>query len=158
MTNTDKKQKIGEVADLFKVSTVTIRNWVNLLGVQYLSPDANRKTGKRFSPGDISTLQKFRSLLLEGVTWKDALSQLPTMPEIVAETPEEIPPGTTTTAIQTLQMLERLQGMLTLQAEQHQETIKAKDEHIETLKAENTRLQAEIDRLKTPWYKRLFTK
>lgn len=151
-------QKIGEIARLFKVSTVTIRNWVNLLGTQYLSPDATRHTGKRFTPGDVSTLRKFHSLLVEGATWNDAISQLPTMPEIVENTTEEQPQGTSQTAIQTLEVLERFQALLKLQHEQHQETLKAKDETIEILKGENLRLQSEIDRLKTPWLKRLFTR
>lgn len=156
---TKKGQTIGEVSEILQVSTVTTRNYVNLLGTRFLSPDATRKTGKKFTPGDISTLKAFRSLLGEGFTWENALSQLPTPPEIVENTPEETEEQaeeTTTTAIQTLEVLERFQALLKMQAEQFTETVKAKDEHIETLKAENKRLQEENAFLKTPWYRKLF--
>lgn len=157
----NEKRTIGETARFFNVTTVTIRNWVSLLGETYLSPSATRKTGKRFSNSDVTTLKKLRTLLEEGSTYDQVLDLLPTTPEIVEETTEEPAlqsaeqPGS---AIQTLDILEKFQALMKLQQQQNQETINAMGSHIETLKEENLRLQTEIERLKTPWFKKLFTR
>jgi DNA-binding transcriptional MerR regulator len=155
------KLTIGEVSRVLSVTTVTIRNYINILGDRFLSAESTRKTGKRFSAGDTATLQKFHTLLSEGVTYEKALERLPTIPEIVENTTgsAEEPAGEPSqSAIQTLDILEKFQALLQLQQEQNQKTIQAKDEHIETLKAENLRLQEEVNQLKKPWFKKLFTR
>jgi DNA-binding transcriptional MerR regulator len=152
----DEKRTIGETAKMFNVTPASVRNWVNLLG-EHLSPDARRQTGKRFTPEDVSTLNRFHSLVSSGMTWNQAVQLLPETPEVLEpeQPPAEDEPRTTS-ALQTLELLERFQSMLEFQNQQHHETLQAKNEHIETLKAENERLRSEVQQLKKPFWKRWF--
>jgi len=56
-------------------------------------------------------------------------------------------------AIQSLEFFENFINQLTTQ---HEREIVAKDEMINELKGDKTRLQAEIDRLNLPWWDRIF--
>lgn len=151
---------IGEVAKLLDITPTSTRNYVHALGSNFLSPGALKPNGKRFTPEDVSTLRKFRLLLTEGYSYHDAIERLPVTPEIVAE-PDRTEPETeekqNSSAIQTIEMFERFQELMKLQQEQFQETVHAKDETISILQEENERLRLENDRLKLPWWKKLFT-
>lgn len=158
---TDTKRTIGETASLFNVTPRTINNWCSVCAEQ-LEPDATRRTGKRFSESDIQLFRKLVHLLSEGFTYEQARERLPVTPEVlempsegVQNAPEQ--PETGSVSIMTLEFMEHLQNLLNVQNEQYQATVQAKQEHIETLKAENERLREENERLKRPFWKRLFS-
>lgn len=160
----DEKMTIGQTASQLQVTNATIRNWVNIYGPSHLSADAQRKTGKRFTPEDVSVLRKVQQLLAGGLTYDQVLENMPKTPEVLPERPEtgekqppedEIP---ATGQLQTIDLMERVYSMLEQQQQQFQVTLDAKDELISELKQDKQRLQDEITQLKKPWYRRIFEK
>ena len=147
--------RIGEVAKQLDVTTATVRNWIKLFGDEYLSDQANKKNGKRFTPSDVATLREIQRLLHDGLRYEDIPHQLQPIPEIMtndtfegaAQQPFDIPDPTVDreNAIQPLEFFENFINQMTTQ---HEREIVAKDEMINELKGDKTRLQAENDELR----------
>ena len=146
------KMRIGDTAKMLGVTTATIRNWLSI-GDEYFSESASRTTGKRFTPSDIQQLQTIKSLLADGLTYEDIPTRLSPAPQVVEILDDHQEPPTTnqdaTSALQTLELMQYINDMLDQQRETYNQTINAKDETIQVLKDE-------IERLRRPWWKRLF--
>ncbi|MCJ7658670.1 MAG: hypothetical protein MUO67_05935, partial [Anaerolineales bacterium] len=65
-------------------------------------------------------------------------------------------PGPTVDRENAIQPLEFFENFINQMTTQHEREIVAKDEMINELKGDKTRLQAEIDRLNLPWWDKLF--
>ena len=147
-----RNAKIGDVATDLDVSLQTVRNWLKL-GDEYFSESATRPTGKRFTPSDIQQLQTIKSLLADGLTYEDIPTRLSPAPQVVEILDDHQEPPTTnqdaTSALQTLELMQYINDMLEQQQKTYNQTINAKDETIQVLKDE-------IERLRRPWWKRLF--
>jgi len=152
-------KRIGEVADILKVSLQTVRNWLNL-GEEFFTEAATRQHGKRFTAADLDQLKRIQNLLSEGFKLDQIKTMLPAAPQIV-DVIEDPPPRATdqqptsqVNALETIDIFEQVQQLLKQQQENHQVTINAKDETIAVLQDENERLRDEVERLKRPWWKR----
>ena len=144
-----RNTKIGDVATDLDVSLQTVRNWLKL-GDEYFSESATRQTGKRFAPSDIQQLQTIKSLLADGLTYEDIPTRLSPAPQVVEILDDhQEPPTTNQDATSALQLIELTQYVIDQQKETFQVTLDAKDETIQVLKDE-------IERLRRPWWKRLF--
>jgi DNA-binding transcriptional MerR regulator len=154
--------RIGEVADLLDVVPATVRVWVTKFGDDYLSDQANTRTGKRFSPGDVEMLREIQRLLRDGATYEEVSRQLQPRPQVVtgeayedaADQPHfDVPGVDRENAIQPLEFFENFINQLNTQ---HEREIASKDALINELKEDKSRLQEEVDRLRLPWWERLF--
>ena len=129
-----------EIRESLDVVDATIRNYVKHFG-QFLSPDATRKTRKRFSPTDVQILQIAKSYLEEGYTYDQTANLLETQPlDDIQITKVEKPTQEETTAIQPKEFYEQFKIALA-----------AKDQTIEILLSENERLRAQLG--KRPWWR-----
>lgn len=156
--NEKRELTIGAAAQVLGVTTATVRNWVKFYG-SHLSPDATRRTGKRFTPEDIDTLRRVQQLLASGSTFEQVVEMLPAEGEIYTEPlPEdtETPFQPEPAQLAIVPIIERFQQLLETQAENHRATVQAKDELIQELRRDKERLQAEVNRLNEPWFLRLF--
>ena len=148
-----KPTKPGEIAKTLGVSTVTVRNYVREFQ-QFLSAGATGDTNRRFTPEDVRTLKVASTLLRDGFTYEQVRSQLeehlPMEGDILdtEEPHQEEPHQETPSAIQPLEFFTRFVDAL---RQEHQA-------HVDTLKAENARLQAEVDWLRQPFFVRWFRK
>ena len=155
--------RIGEVATQLDVTPATVRNWIKLFGDEYLSDQANKKTGKRFTPTDVATLREIQRLLHDGLRYEEIPHQLQPIPEIMVDDtfggadqqPFDIPDPTVNRE-NAIQPLEFFTDFIDKMTTQHEREIVAKDDLITELKGDKTRLQAEIDRLNLPWWDKLF--
>jgi DNA-binding transcriptional MerR regulator len=157
----ENQKTAGELSQTLGVTTATLRNYVSKFG-QFLSPDATRKTRKRFSPEDVQTLLIAKSLLDDGLTYDQVSDQLQAQPltgevidDLPPETqPEDIPPADEIpSAIQSIEFFSQV--IENLSAE-HKNALTAKDEMIGELRQDKTRQQREISWLRLPWYRKLF--
>lgn len=157
----ENRKTAGELSKTLGITTATIRNYVSKFG-QFLSPDATRKTRKRFSPEDVQILMAAKSLLNDGLTYDQVVNQLENQPlegEVIDDLPPETQPedipaaDEIPSAIQSIEFFSQVIDQLT---EQHKSVISAKDETITGLKKDKDRLQMEISWLRLPWYKKLF--
>jgi DNA-binding transcriptional MerR regulator len=148
----ENRKTPGELSQTLGVTTATLRNYVSHFG-EFLSPEATRKTRKRFTPEDAQTLQAAKSLLDDGLTYDQAAAQLQTQPltgEVIEdfqtgpepEPANDLPPS----AMQTREFYEQF----------FKPALDAKDETISELKQDKDRLQHEIAWLRLPWWKRAF--
>ena len=155
--------RIGEVAKQLDVTTATVRNWIKLFGDEYLSDQANKKNGKRFTPSDVATLGEIQRLLHDGLRYEDIPHQLQPIPEIMTndtfeganQQPFDVPDPTVARE-NAIQPLEFFTDFIDKMTDQHQREIQAKDALIDELKDDKTRLQNEVDRLRLPWWEKLF--
>ena len=151
----EEPKKPGEIAKTLDVSTVTIRNYVREFS-QFLSPSATAKTNRKFTPEDVRTLTLATSLLRDGSTYDEVRQQLTERLPLEGDVFEGKEPEETYQEPSAIQPLEFFQAFVDQLSAEHQATITAKDETIETLKEDKERLQAEVDWLRLPWYKKLF--
>lgn len=161
--------KTGSVSKVLGVSTVTIRKYTTEFQ-EYLSPSTRNETSRHFTPEDVQVLKTARQLLKEGYNYEDARQLLPERLPVEGEVMEgaeggfrvedtfhqEEPPGAPSAGA--IAPLEFFQSFVDALKEEHRTTNQAKDEHIETLKAENLRLQAEIEYLRLPFFVKWFRK
>jgi len=176
-----KPEKPGKVSETLNVTDTTLRNYVKHFK-KFLSPDATKRTGKRFSPEDVETLKTAKGLLDEGWTYEQVQERLESQPvtgEVIDEsqpetepqpdtsqeepTPDEIP-----SAIQSIEFFSQVIEQLT---DEHKTALTAKDNHIEELKTDKERLiqekeQERLEKEKTqrqlnyerlPFYRQWFT-
>jgi len=143
--------KISDVARHLDCSTATVRNYLKQFP-HYFSEEAQHPHRKRFSPGDVAILEEIARLSREGYTWNEIPSQLPAPGEIVEEIPSP-----------TLNRPDQQQNALEVLRDQNEQlkvlidvTIKAKDQTIEVLQGEVSRLRAELDRKNLPFWKKIF--
>ena len=146
-------QRPGEIAAILNVSGMTLRNYVREFD-QFLSPQAVNKTGRRFTERDVHTLQLATSILREGYTYDQVRERLANRP-LEGEVLDDLPPfeepqpeehqadDPPSSALQVYKQF--FQPVIAAK----DETIQAKDDHIEEL-------QKEIVWLRTPWYKKIF--
>ena len=159
----NENMRIGDVANRLDVTPATVRNWVKLFGDEYLSGQAKKKTGKRFTPADVATLREIQRLLQDGLRYEDIPHQLQPLPEIVTgdtfegadQQPFDIPDPTVDRE-NAIQPLEFFTDFIDKMTAQHDREIQAKDALIDELKDDKTRLQDEVDRLRLPWWEKLF--
>jgi len=163
----------GEVSQTLDVTGTTLRNYVKQFS-PFLSPDATRKTRKRFSPEDIQTLQTAKSFLDAGLTYEQVQERLENQavtgevlenfqPETEPQpepSPEDFQPEDIT-AIQTREFYERF----------FKPALDAKDETINELKSDKERLiqekeqerlekekaQRQLNYERQPWFRKWFT-
>jgi len=152
----------GEVSKTLDVTGATLRNYVKNFAL-FLSPDATRKTRKRFSPEDVDTLLTAKSLLNTGLTYGQVSERLETQPlegEVIDETSpagsgstfEDIPPAEEqTTAIE---LLDWFENVLERQKEQHQTALDIQTQHIESLKSDKERIQRQLNFERLPWWRK----
>jgi DNA-binding transcriptional MerR regulator len=149
-------QRPGKVAEILAVSGMTLRNYVKEFS-EFLSPQAVKKTGRRFTDQDIRTLQIAASILRDGFTYDQAREQLAEQPlegEVIDDfppetQPEDIPPfEEIPNALQTLEFYEKF----------IQPALDAKDQTIDELKKDKERMQKELAWLRLPWYRRILAK
>jgi len=180
-----EKMTIGQVAEELDCTPATVRNWLKHFGDEYLSPDATKPTGKRFTPSDVATLRNIQRLLRDGKKYDEVPGKLPEILEGETEAPEDQPEVITDqqpfdvpeeeifdreNAIQQItfftDFIDRMGAQhereIEDKDEQHKreiaakdETIAAKDEQINELKQDKQRLQSEIDRKNSSWLDRL---
>ena len=157
----ENSQTAGEISKTLGITTATLRNYVKHFG-QHLSPDAARKTRKRFTADDLQTLKVAKTLLDDGLTYDQVSEQLEILRaqcEVIDDfqpenQPEDIPQEEETpSAIQSIEFFSQIIDQLT---EEHKTALQAKDSHIESLEKNQDRLQKEISWLRLPWYKKLF--
>lgn len=155
-----KHQKPGEVSKVLGVTGVTVRHYVKEFR-QFLSAGATSDTNRKFTPEDVQVLKVARSLLSEGFTYEEVRHQLEERLPLEGEVwtgdvePEQEPAFQEPSAIQPLEFFTAFVDAL---KEEHQSTIQAKDEHLETLRLENERLKAEVDWFRLPFFIRWFRK
>ncbi|MGB3700954.1 MAG: MerR family transcriptional regulator [Anaerolineales bacterium] len=144
----EKTQRPGKVAVILNVSGMTLRNYIREFD-QFLSPQAISKTGRRFTDRDVRTLQLATSILREGYTYDQVREQLANRP-VENKAIDDLPPYeeslTDDPPSSTLQVYEQFFKPVIAAKN---ETIQAKEEHIEEL-------QKEVKWLQLPWYKKFF--
>lgn len=145
------KQTPGQLSKSLDITTATLRNYVKHFG-QFLSPDAQRKSRKRFNPDDVQTLRYAKSLLDDGLTYAETLDQLESQPlegEVLDDLPPiDLPPATEipSSAIQTKEFYDQF----------FKPALDAKDETISELKEDKDRLQRQLNYERLPWFRRVF--
>ena len=145
----------GDVAKRLGIAPVTLRVWSNEFA-GFLSDSAQKSVtsdGKaaqrRYSDGDIATLERARDLLANGKTFDEARRDL-----IAAE---PVAPASLTALADATAFLAEIRSTYDRIVESRDMTIQEQREHIETLKGLLERQQAEIEQLRSrPWWKRLF--
>lgn len=149
----------GEVSKTLDVTGTTLRNYVKQFS-QHLSPDATRKTRKRFSPKDIKTLKTAKSFLDAGLTYSQVSERLESQ-AVTGEVLEDFQPETDPqpepssedfqpndiSAIQTREFYERF----------FKPALDAKDETIHELRSDKERLQRQLNYERQPWFRKWFT-
>jgi len=149
---TKKGKRPGDAADIIGVTTPTLRNY-SIQFADYLSEGTQSRTLKRYTDDDILILHYAKSQLDDGFTYeqvRDQLQDRPLIGEVLEDDwqpePEPEPdPDLGSEPDRQLQTLEYIKIIV----DSTTATIQAKDDQIEYLKAE-------IERLRKPWYKRLF--
>jgi len=149
---TEKPITPGEIRKILDVTDATVRNYCNRFG-EFLSPDATRKTRKRFSPADVQILQLAKSYLDDGYTYDQVINLLENqslddildieIPSPQVEKPSS--PDDETNAILPAEFYK-----------QFEIAIAAKDQTIEILLTENERLRAELAKKDRGFWDRLF--
>jgi DNA-binding transcriptional MerR regulator len=143
--------KIGQAAKILSVSTTTIRNYLKF-GNQYFSESATRQKGKNISSWDLNQLEEIQHLLGEGVKFDQIPEHLAPIPDTIQlDEPVFISPepAQDNSALITPSLIEQIHQV-------YQLTLDAKDAQLAELKADKDRLQTELDRRNTPWWKKLF--
>lgn len=136
----------GEVAKQLDIAPVTLRVWSNEFAA-FLSDSAQRtlnaegKANHRiYSDSDIATLKRAREMLSSGQTFDQVRRALSDAgpPSVSIQTLEEIP-----------RMLAQLQTSYHRELSSKEETIAEQRSHIDSLREEIERQQAEIERLRS---------
>lgn len=128
-------QTPAEIRETLGVTDTTIRNYVKRFG-RFLSPDATRKTQKRFNENDIKVLRIAKGYLDQKYTYEQTINLLESQDfdDILDQPlPKPEPEINQTSALAI-----------------YRETIRAKDAHIADL-------QKEIRWLRLPWWRRIFS-
>lgn len=65
----------GEISSMLDIPPSTLRRYVSIFG-DYLSADANKKRGRRFTQNDVAILARIRDLAAQGQRLEDLAPQL----------------------------------------------------------------------------------
>lgn len=131
--------KPGEVAEALGIPASTIRRYV-LDYKEFFSPSARKSKQREYLDSDVATLAQIRQLVGQGIRPNEIRNQL-------NATIDEQPPVTETAIT--------LSGIMTKLHDQAAQ-IQDQADQLTQLQEQLSQVQAELDRLKTPWYKRIF--